>query len=87
MTTLHAARGEVYNQRSGPRKPCRGWSGWVVQLGRTRDSGPGEVYPGYGTNDQGPTHGKQCPNSAKQCPNVPSFLIDQYIDEVSDEVS
>ena len=29
-----AARGEVQIQRSGPRKPRRGWSGWYLELGR-----------------------------------------------------
>ena len=30
-----AARGGLKNQRSGPRKPHRGWSGWVLEAGRT----------------------------------------------------
>ena len=29
------ARGECPVQRSGPRKPCKGWSGWYGVLGRT----------------------------------------------------
>ena len=57
---LHAARGEVYDQRSGPGRPCRGLEWWVIQLGRTRLVDEGEVYPGYGTLThgycQGPTH-------------------------------
>ena len=28
------ARGEVHVQRSGPRKPRRGWSGWYMERGR-----------------------------------------------------
>ena len=34
-----AARGAVPDQRSGPRKACRAWSGWVWGCGRTRDTG------------------------------------------------
>ena len=30
------ARGEAQIQRSGPRKPGTGWSGWYLGLGRTR---------------------------------------------------
>ena len=33
-TLVRFARGEVYVQRSGPRKAQRAWSGWYVQLGR-----------------------------------------------------
>ena len=36
-----AARGGLKNQRSGPRKPRGGWSGWVLEAGR----------PGYGGLD------------------------------------
>ena len=33
--TQHAARGAVPHQRSGPRKSCKGWSGWVWGCGRS----------------------------------------------------
>ena len=51
-TTLHAARGEVYDQRSGPVAPAGG--GVVGHTARanldmwTRVSVPGVVYPGCG---------------------------------------
>ena len=51
----HAARGEVYVQRSGPRKPLAG-----AGVGGTYSSGEqgsGLVYPGYGNT--GPTHEKR----------------------------
>ena len=47
--TGDTARGEVYNPAKRARRPYKGRSGGVVQLGRTGTCGRGEVYPGYGT--------------------------------------
>ena len=56
-TTLHAARGEVYDQRSGPVAPA-GAEWWVIQLGRTWGSGlPCVRSPTHSLSQQGPTHG------------------------------
>ena len=44
VPTHHAARGGPY-QRSGPRKPCRGWSGWVGAGRTVFGGGDGQDHP------------------------------------------
>ena len=87
-----AARGGVLNQRSGPRKPCRGWSGWVQGSGRTRygdGGGDGRYHP---SGPVGPTSGPSLylplrlpPYSQKRARfQVISYKVSQN-DEVSPE--
>ena len=54
-------------QRSGPGALQGGVVG-SYSSGELAMWTSGRVYPGYGTNDQGPTH----ENSAKQCQTVPN---------------
>ena len=57
----HTARGEVNVQRSGPRTPCRGGSGWYIELGRARASGTTLALPGpapCGRCTSTPPHGQ-----------------------------
>ena len=66
----HFARGEVYDQRSGPRKPLAG-----AGVGGSYSSGErvsGLVYPGCGTRAQPMRISYVVPNSAKQCQIVPN---------------
>ena len=86
MATLHAARGEVYAQRSGPVGPAG--AGVVVHTARANKvSGL-------------PVCARRCTRLAIAQPMhidlsidlsidliMPSFLIDQYTDEVSYKVS
>ena len=44
--TQPAARGEVQIQRSGPRRPCKGRSGWYLELGRPARPGTTPAGPG-----------------------------------------
>ena len=84
MDTWRTARGEVYTSEAGPVSPCRGLE-WVgVQLGRPRHvivrCTRGGVPTGIARAQ--PMH-IQCQTVPKQCQNVPTFLIDQCFNEVS----
>ena len=66
---VHPARcrGEVPDQRSGPRKPCRGWSGWVWELGRDGAWGRPWYHPSGPVGDPSPP----CTRTSRICPSWP----------------
>ena len=75
----HLARGGSY-QRSGPRKPCKGWSGWV---------GPGRTVSGGGDGQDHPAGPVRHPLGA--LPVLPSecrlWAIGARFDLISQKLS